>query len=979
MDGPRRLRRTFPDRPAWSFAVALLCALFASLGPTVDTARAAEFRDEFESSRTSWQFPDDDPQVQLLVHRRNFSAAHTGQGAEHVRISTSGGDSTVRLEYPIDPAAVLDELRAVVWIRADRPGAVLALRIRLPHQIDPQTGKPLEFEIHGQPYALTDRWEELTVGTSRAAIDKQLMLSQRRLAPAWEGRSLDERDMHVVGLSLIIPLSRGGTELLIDDLSIGPIVRPTAASETPLIAAQGDERRESPIRLGPNRITVEGRPFFPRFTAYQGENLDVLKETGINLALIENHDERILIDELSRRGIWVMAPPPPLASAVGGDLDFAGPAGLLPISASPAVLFWMLGTRIPADELRRVERWTEQIRDADRSLTRPRPIIADVISEERAFSRSVSLLGNSRHSLHTTFSPLAHRDYLRYKRLLALPDRFAFTWIQTEAAPPNMATRHPSRDRPIVVEAEQIWMQAWEAISVGHRALGYWTSSPLDQDSAEHPERRLALSLLNTQIELLEPILATGKVVDRIPVSVQHNEPAPAQLPGAGLIPSLRRDRGPVPKIHPEIQAAVIESDFGRLVIPVWYEQHAQFQPGEMTSPSGISFVVRGVEQSRAWEVTTTGVQPLDLEQPVPGGMEFRLPRFDQFAFVIITNDLELEARLSRSIRTVQQRSARLWVELARTRLNRVRPTHELLQRIAVRKVRDGDALLRSAARAVDEAEVELTGERYDEARLRSRTALQLLRRLQRSHWENAVEGHTAPVSSPHTLCFETLPDHWRMISALGRSVGTSNENLLRSGDFEDYATVRADKWQAWYDPEQDRGVELMADAYQGEYALRLVSRSPRSETPVIVAAEPSVTVLSPPVSIQGGQVVIVSGQLRVDEPLTGHPDGLMIYDNIKGTVAALRFYSQTSRGQWQPFRLIREASGSTDFRLHIELNGDGDVRVDDVRVEVFSPLQTVSGGDGGLPRPRRGRLEWPPSLPKVPFWSGRNSDVDQE
>src|SRR5690606_35819678 len=156
----------------------------------------------------------------------------------------------------------------------------------------------------------------------------------------------------------------------------------------------------------------------------------------------------------------------------------------------------------------------------------------------------------------------------------------------------------------------------------------------------------------------------------------------------------------------PEIQAAVIDSDYGRLVIPVWYEQGGQFQPGPMTARD-VSFVVRGGEHARAWEVTTTSVRPLELEQPVPGGMEFRLPMIDQFAFVIITNQLELEAKLEQQMREVQQRCAKLWVELAHVRLDRVRPTHELLQQVAI-KVPDGDGLLRTAAQELDQAEIQL-------------------------------------------------------------------------------------------------------------------------------------------------------------------------------------------------------------------------------------------------------------------------------
>src|SRR5690606_11535387 len=103
-------------------------------------------------------------------------------------------------------------------------------------------------------------------------------------------------------------------------------------------------------------------------------------------------------------------------------------------------------------------------------------------------------------------------------------DRFKWTWLQTEPADGNVLTRSPSRDRMVIVEAEQIWLQAWTAICVGHKALGFWSATSLDEATPAAEERRLALALLNAQIDLLEPWLATGKVVDRVPVVLRLNQ-----------------------------------------------------------------------------------------------------------------------------------------------------------------------------------------------------------------------------------------------------------------------------------------------------------------------------------------------------------------------------------------------------------------------------------------------------------------------
>jgi hypothetical protein len=958
---------------------AVLCAACRD-----ERASAADYRDGCDTSQISWQVRTDSAQVRVLEHRRSFDAPKAGEASEFVKLHSTDDEAIVRLEHPVDRSHVHDELAASVWFASNHPGSVLTMQIRLPDLIDPETRNPVTLEISGQPYTKTGDWEQLRVRASDLAVNQQVMLLRARLANARDGDILDSRQLFIDQVTLVVPVQQGDTELVVDELEFGPLARPDVAPILNQEVAPRPEREECPIRLGPNRVLVENRPFFGRFASYSGEKLDVLRDMGINVALVQRHDNHILADELAQRGIWVMAEPP-VPFAVEGEVPHAPQSGLLPIPATTnRILFWNVGTRIPADERRTVERWIDQIRDADRTFDRPRPIIADVKSHERAFSRQVSMLGSSRHILHTSVAPLEYRDYLQHKKNLSLPDRFMFTWIQTEPAAPNVATRHPSRHRPIFVEAEQIWMQAWTAISVGYRAIGFWKTEPLDADTPTAKERRLAISLLNAQIDLLEPFLATGKPVETIPVRVQKSGRSPRPVRGAGLLPVPGRAAPAEPTIHPEIQAAVIQSEYGRLVIPLWYDEGAQFQPGPMLA-SDVRFLVRGVEQARAWEVTTTSVQPLELERPVPGGLEFRLPMIDQFAFVIMTNREEMEQLMSQRVKTMQQRCAELWVELARARLDRVRPTHEHLQRMARSKVPDGQTLLHSATSQLDQAEVQLQAQQYDQARSHSRAALQLLRRLQRAHWENAVDDFASAASSPHTVCFETLPDHWQMIAAIGRSSGAADDNLLRSGNFEDYDTVKVD----W--PESSRhviprpgegelrAIELHTEAYEGRYCLRLVSRSAPASRSAHDSSPPLVALASPGIPVQGGQIVVVSGYLSVHDPFTEIADGLLIYDNIKGTVGALRCQDKTATGQWQPFRLIREVARTSDFQLHIELTGDGDVRMDDIRVVALSPVLEAGGLAAQPERPRSRLLDFTPSLPNLRLWPGRKSDAPHQ
>jgi hypothetical protein len=990
----------------FAFRVVLCCAVLAGWLIRVPAVWSEEYREPCDTSKTSWELAYDRTRVRSTRHERDGYEYHSGTAAEAVRFTVveNGSGSYVRLSHPdrrlgreLPRSLIYDELKATLWVRSNRKGAILAVRIILPNEQDPSTNEPVAFDLHGEAYTDLQRWQQLTCQTRSEAIERQLKLLRSKLTRFSDGRTLNTSQMYVSQVVLKMPAEQGSTDLLLDDLQFGPIVRSASPqAEGPIVRVEGTSgggRPDSPIRIETNRLLVNDKPFFPRMIRYHGEPLGTLNEVGVNVAWVEHYDDQILMNALAERGIWSMATPPQPAA---GDTGIMPAAGLMPISPTTApLLFWVMGThhepRLAPHDLRGVETWIDQLRDADRAFSSPRPVLADVIGDERRYSRYVSLLGSSRHMLHTTITPLQYYGYLDHRQKLALPDRFKWTWIQTEPADGNVVTRSPSRDRPVFVEAEQIWLQAWTAICVGHKALGFWSETELDTPSPAAQERRLALELLNAQIDLLEPWLATGKVGDVVPVSVRLQQSpdlgrrgysfrgsATTRSERDALLLERERERSQAARVSAEVQAAVIESSYGRLVIPIWYGHNAQFQPGQMAAQD-VSVLVRGMADpgARAWLVTTTAVRTLESKQ-VAGGMQVNLPMMDQQAFVVITADPGLADKLMQRMRETRRRCGHLWVELAATKLERVRQTHAEIDATAAPKIPDAPFLLSSADAMLKQAREQLQSEQYQEAERLSRYVMQLLRQLQRTHWENAVAGLTAPTTSPHAVCFNTLPDHWRLMSAIGRSTQGMDENLLRSGNFEDLNTMEVDGWIHWRtavaDP-QRKIAELHEDAASGRLCLRLRSSSARGIPPAHHIG-PDVVVTSPQIPIRGGQTVLISGRVRVDQVDPGDIDGLMIYDSIKGSVGALRWQRVSAGGRWEDFQIIREVHATTDVQLTIELHGEGDVRLDDLQVMALgTTLQNDSGPLRGGVGNRRGLLDFAPSLPKVSLWPGRKSD----
>jgi DNA-binding transcriptional LysR family regulator len=101
-----------------------------------------------------------------------------------------------------------------------------------------------------------------------------------------------------------------------------------------------------------------------------------------------------------------------------------------------------------------------------------------------------------------------------------------------------------------------------------------------------------------------------------------------------------------------------------------------------------------------------------------------------------------------------------------------------------------------------------------------------------------------------------------------------------------------------------------------------------------------------------------------MSEPITGSIEGLEIIDSLGGQELALRVRRTED---WQPFRMIRGASETTDMTLSFALHGLGSACVDGVMVRSLAAksakrLPTVTSEPGpAFPNSDRRSLFGPP------------------
>ena len=559
---------------------------------------------------------------------------------------------------------------------------------------------------------------------------------------------------------------------------------------------------------------------------------------------------------------------------------------------------------------------------------------------------------------HTAVSYDVYRDWLVSRRQAAYPGSFFWTWIQTEPATAATQVRDWSGRDPLVLEPEQLRLQVYAALSAGCRGVGYWKATPFEAEGPGAEERRLALAQLGMELELLGPLLATGAPPGRpITFAVTQDQPGSdgrRVRPGGSMtdLAGRRLSTGPfAPDARPSgvTQAAIVRTDAGTLLLPVWYGDGAQFCPGPMAA-NDVEIVVCGVDETAsAWEITTTGVHSLPRVR-VAGGTKITLRKFDQTTAVLFTSEPATIDRLQPQIERMAGRSAVTAVALAKAKRARTVATFDELASLGHAEP-DGRQNVRTVDYLIQRAEVALSRREFAAAKEAADDAMQMSRILQRSHWETAVRAFSSPMSSPHAISYSTLPDHYRLVARFGRSVMEPSEaaNLLPGGDFEEIEAMRDAGWEH----EQGAAAPLIAGAdldpaspRQGHSALQLYAITPPNVAAPLLVDEVPVTVRSPAVRVRAGQVLHVSGWVRVPSAMPEHLDGATLYDNLLGPSGGLRWTrtgTPARPGDWEQFQLLREVPADGNYILTFTLHGAGRVEFDDLRVVPHDPRGSVA------------------------------------
>jgi hypothetical protein len=869
-------------------------------------------RNGFESRTPVWTRGPADAKFSETVHDVTDQTAHTGQLSEHILLTAEIG-SFINYQYPTARAPLAEELSARVWIKANRPGAQLMARLVLPRERNPNNlNEPVTTILRGDQYQLAGRWQPLEV---RRPV--KLAKDQQQLMRAEQKRDIDFTDAYIDQLILNVYGGPGQTEVWIDDLEIGPVVEGDSSPATPRLPTgptaggpaagltSAPAPRNAVIEVG-DHLLVNNKRYLFRAIRHTNTPLEKLRDAGFNTVFFDCDAKKEDIDEAARLGLWIVPTLPQTENQVAWQADNTLAKLIAPFRESDAVLWYDIGGGKTAEDAPQVSRLVQSLQ----ALDSQHPIGGDAWDGFQPYSRYLKLLGAHRWPLMTMMELPQYRDWLNQRRLLARPGTFMWTWIQTHLPDwytslvyEQAGSRETGFTEPIGPEPEQIRLLSYLAISAGSQGLGFWSDQYL-ADSHQGRDRLLALALLNQEIQMLEPMLLS---VVEPPIWIDTN--------------------------RFEVKAAVIRTEKGVLVLPMWIGPGSQFVPGQ-AAVGQLSITVPQVPTgTQAWEISPGDVHALKIDR-ITGGSKITLPEFGLTSAIVFTSDNSptgMLVRFQEQARRSRKKAAEMMYDLAVAESEKILQVETELEKEA-HILPDGKQLIDDSKNRLQVAKKFLDGGDYRQAYLESQRALRPLRILMRAQWEQAIKTLDTPVASIYAVSYYTLPKHYEYMKQVGRM--RIGNNVLPEGGFESPPDKAPASWmpqEVSLDEVSLAAWRVAEDPQEGKRCLKLEVKPKHPENPPGALERTFLAVNSPAIKLEPGTLVRISGWVKIPKAIEASTDGVLFYDSAGGEPLAVRLTTPTG---WRKYTLYRKVPANGTIQLTVALTGIGTAYFDDLRIE---------------------------------------------
>lgn len=824
----------------------------------------------FEGPTASWQQPADPGGTRIVAQQRVRVARHEeSAGAERIRFQCQTGYSGVFL-YPIGQAPVLEDFRLSLDYLGDRAGTRLAVRVVFPRARMPDRDEPLTCIVRGEArYESPGQWSTLEVAQLPRLVKRhvRLLRTEHQLA------TLDEREAYVDSIALIVPGGPQGAEFLIERLTLDGVVSPDVSVRNGAMRNNDAPPGERSLLGKPRDTDSEVTPVDIRLTSSGFRE----GPTPFFPRVCSSHGEAF--ETLAKLGFNTVG-----QTKVPLDEDHSQAAKhRLRLIAPPPTseitnrhlqtsLAWIIPEAIDEMAIDTVRPQMERIREAPSLASRP--LLAAPVHGFASWSRLTDGL-----VLDAGGAELAGVDVFATAQTQALPGRpnlarirldySAETRSQLQAfAPVGKARRWRS--------ADAIEPAVWRAVAAGAKGIWLDSDSPLGGPGEHDQSISAVVELLNLKLSLVEPWLVGGEPAGQV----------------------LGRDRKPV--------ASIFQRGRTRLVV------------GHRRETARQEIVIPGVsETALAYRVTPAGVAPLKRRRTL-GGVSVEAPALGPGSFVLLTDD----RRAARDIHARLARTARRAINLQQEILLDELAEFELALAGAQPSV-NLTGVTPAVTRQISRAKASASSGDLLDAYLAADRGRQLLRSAEREY-RQWLKPAAQLDSSPLTHLTATWSDELRLRQLL-RALPRAG-NLIAGGDFEELEQVRRSGWrhtqlgQATTKPMVELSPEAPA---HGGSCLRITGQAGNS------TSRPSAWITSPATEIAAGQLVEITGWIRLERETENHA-ALAIVDTLGGEELAIVV---DTPGDWRPFRLLRRPVKTQDLQVKFALSGVGTASIDAVMI----------------------------------------------
>ncbi|HAN97190.1 MAG TPA: hypothetical protein DCQ98_07065 [Planctomycetaceae bacterium] len=873
--------------------------------------------DRFESPHVSWKLVEEDCAAQIVLHQRTGADRFSGDLSETIRIRAGQGTRAYLL-HPVPPCRLLPSFAPSLWIKSNRPGLRLMAVVEFPHEPAPDGEGFVKRLIRGPSYDKVGEWQQLDF--ARLPIDFKLLFQRAVHAVRLNtGRpDFDARDAFVSGIVLDIYGGPGETVVWTDDLAIEGFVPLESATDEVIDAAEVVDRssrafdvrnvawqqeivlpdgsrpwqstgRTSIPRRDETHLIVDERPFFLKLVDHQGEPLEQLAAMGFNAVRLTAAPTSAVNQEAARLGLWIIAPPPAGYRALADDREFT------------RVLAWSVGTQLDARSEQALGELAGSLRTSP--ATRSRLLHADVRPLAARHSRTLDLVETPLTGELGWPAGIDPYDLLVDFRTRCRGGTLLIGAIPLEASPAlvrQVAALGGGNVPDLETTPEAAKRAVFAAIAAGARGIAIRTTGRLDGLDSASRRRAATARWINGWIDRLEPWAAGGQVGSVVGTS------------------------------RPDWRAASIETPRARLLIALPADGSVVGTPPELALLDSGAFV-----SARALRVTETGVRPL-VQRRTPTGSSILLPERDVVEAVVLTQDPLAVAHLDRAEApdeaidqlALQQELLASWTGKQSNVQGELEPYRA--------GSAEAYAVFRRSIETTANGERMLLGRNLDAAYASLVAARSELDRSRRLLVDSAAGPFATPGASPLCLDIGSLPAHWDLALRLRGTPWLGS--TLPGGDFEDLGHMVRSGWRndRWAATGEEVSIELTTEAaHGGNMALRVRTSGPATPpVPGIDAA--TVRLTSPEVRVEASHVARIHGWIRAVPGDSQRPLKIWIEDSLGGS--RLGRWLTIRPGEWQEFTSYRGAFDTSPLTVTIDIQGYGEVLLDDLTVHTALP-----------------------------------------